>query len=91
MDLWNGAVNIYKSKFRKMEEDNLLDAADEIHLWVLHFVFLPRINRSLDLFVQQWNNHGIRTAGYKSPLRLFILGVMHNRNSSLAGIHPQFS
>ena len=40
-----------------MKHQHLLDPIDESHLYALHYVFLPRINRALNLFEECWNNH----------------------------------
>jgi hypothetical protein len=37
----------------------------------LHICYLPAINRSVDFFVNDWNNHRVRTAGNRSPRVLF--------------------
>ena len=53
VDMWNGATNIFHSLFNEMEAMGILEPDNEVHIWVLHFVFLPRINRALEVFVQQ--------------------------------------
>ena len=45
------------------------------HYFALHFVYIPRINRALQHFVEAWNNHRLRTAG-QSPLQLFYSSVL---------------
>ena len=54
-----------------MEDNMLLDPLDEIHLFCLHFIFLPRINASLFEFRKQWNHHGLRTSRNQSPLAIW--------------------
>ena len=39
-------------------------------------IFLPRINRSLEQFVEGWNHHPICTANHKSPYQLFAAGLL---------------
>ena len=41
----------------------ILDPVDEVDLFVLHCVYLPRINRSLKEFMRAWNLHPIRQKG----------------------------
>ena len=41
---------LYKDLFEYLERNNLLDLLNEIHLYALHYVFLPRINKSIDEF-----------------------------------------
>ena len=52
----------------------MLDIDNEIHIYCLHYVFLPRINRSLHQFVAMWNNHPLCTAGNSSPTQLWMMG-----------------
>ncbi len=59
-----------------MEQIDILDPLNEEHLYALHFVFIPRINRALSEFTNGWNNHPIRTAHYKSPHQLFTAGAL---------------
>ena len=54
-----------------MERQFLLDPDNEVHLYALQFIYMPRINNALSLFVDQWNNHPIRTAANHSPLQLW--------------------
>ena len=67
-----------------MEQNNLLDHLNEIHLWALHYIFIPRINKALHEFVSSWNNHPLRTAGHKSPLQLFTAGALLLQSSNLS-------
>ena len=90
VDVWKGVINVYSGMFHKMEADNILDPSNEVHIWLLHYIFLPRINRSLELFRNQWNSHGLRTESNMSPMQLFVKGAIQNRNSSLSCISHLF-
>lgn len=70
--------------FFHMEPQGILQPDDEMHLFALHFVYLPRINAALEEFVAQWNNHSIRTTGSFSPRQLYVNGILdvHNCNCS---------
>ena len=69
-----------------MEHNGMLDSLNEHHLYVLHYVFLPRINQSLSAFMEGWNNHPIRTAHHHSPHQLFTAGALLLRHSQLPGL-----
>eukprot|EP00795_Rhopilema_esculentum_P007338 gene7338-13069_t len=73
--LWaevNRVVNkYYKELFGWMELQGILDQLNEIHLAALHYVFLPKIEKSLAEFTSQWNYHGLRTMNNMSPLALW--------------------
>ena len=57
-----------------MEENGILNIDDEVQLFCLHYVFLPRINDSLQQFVTTWNHHPLRTESNLSPLQLWMTG-----------------
>lgn len=59
--------------FSKLEEDGVLNIDNVKHVAVLHKVFLPRINNSLDTFRKAWNNHPISTERNYTPLQLSVL------------------
>jgi hypothetical protein len=63
----------YRNVFLYLESEQLLDP---LELWCLHQVYTSRINRSLQEFCQQMNNHPIRTEGNLSPNQLFVRGVL---------------
>lgn len=44
-------------------------------MFVLHFIFLPRINRSLRDFQESWNHHSISSEGSVTPYQLFVEGL----------------
>ena len=80
--LWvdvNRVVNsYYRELFLFMEEDQLLDPSDELDLFALSYIFLPKINKSLDEFKKQINFHGLSTArNNKSPLAFWHESIQH--------------
>ena len=73
--LW-GDVNrvvtrYYSDLFRFLESQYLLDSANEMHLFALHQVFLPRIKKSLFELENQLSFTGMRTSQNQSPLALW--------------------
>ena len=62
---------LYKDLFIFMENNDVLDVDNEVHLLALEIVYLPRINASLNEFEQQWNYHGVRTVCHQSPMALW--------------------
>ena len=66
---------LYKDLFGFLEKNGLLDSLDEVDLFALHYVFLPRINASLSEFTSQWNHHGIRTVSNQTPLALWQTNI----------------
>lgn len=65
-------LSYYHEIFKFMENAAILDEHSELHIFALCFVFLPRINRSLQEFRSQLNYHGLSSApNRKSPLALW--------------------
>ncbi|VDI32535.1 Hypothetical predicted protein [Mytilus galloprovincialis] len=86
VDLWDSVSNEYYDLFTFMEDDELLDITSACHMWAFQYVFLPRINKSLKMFVYQYNNHGLSTEGSMTPYQLFIKGVLQTINSKNVSI-----
>jgi hypothetical protein len=85
-DMHSGATKLFYRLFYYLEEHELLDPLDEEQLYALHYVYLPRINRSLNVFREAWNHHKIRTAHNKSPEQLFAAGLLQLQHSQLTAM-----
>ena len=71
-DVFEGCLLSYYSLFQYREELSVLDIDNDIHLFSLHFVYLPRINNSLRTFQSAWNNHPLSSVSHNSPNQLWI-------------------
>jgi len=71
-DVYEGVIKLYRDVFFYMESTNILDPINEVHLFCLHYVYLPRINNLLDQWVNAWINHPMRTAANRTPLQLWV-------------------
>ena len=49
-DVFQGCTCLFYRLFYYLEDVEVLDPCNELHLFALHFVYLPRIQRSLDHF-----------------------------------------
>ena len=85
-DMHRSVTILYYRLFYYMEHHDLLNPLDEHHLWALHYVYLPRISRSLKEFRNSWNNHPMRTTSHKSPIQLFTAGLLLLQNSQLSAM-----
>ena len=85
-DMHRSVTVLFYKLFYYLEHHGLLDPLNEHHLWALHYIFIPRINRSLKEFVNSWNNHPLRTAGHKSPQQLFTAGALLLQNSQISAL-----
>ena len=53
--------------FYALEDAGYLDLDNEMHMFLLHFVFLPRLNFALQEFAKAFNLHPMRTEHNWSP------------------------
>lgn len=72
-DLFAGCTSFFYHTFMYLEDHGYLHITNELHLFSLHYVYIPRINRHLDLFRRGWDMHPLSTEGNKSPMQLWFL------------------
>ena len=77
-DVYIGALSHFASIFHNLENGGFLNPDNDAHIYALHFIFIPRINRALKEFTNQWNCHPVSTAQSYSPEQLFISGTLAN-------------
>ena len=85
-DLHYSATKLYYRLFYYLEDQHLLDPLNEVHVFALHYVYLPRINRSIDLFKNAWNHHSIRTMHNSSPHQLYSSGILRLQHSNIPAL-----
>lgn len=77
-DVYRSVGILFREVFFKLEDDELLNPLNEVDMFCLHLIFLPRINAALESFTESWNNHSISTrgTGNLTPNQLFIKGAL---------------
>ena len=55
-----------------MEASGILQPDNDVDLFALHCVFLPRISKSLGEFTRAWNMHPVQMAKNWSPRQIMI-------------------
>lgn len=81
-DVYRCVCSTYHELFYAMEAMGVLDSVSDMDLFVLHCVYLPRINRSLDEFARAWNLHPIRTERNWSPQQIMINSIIREADIS---------
>ena len=76
----------YINLFRFLEEQELLCPDNEVDIFCLHFVYTAQIQASFEQFREGWNSHALSTCRNRSPIQLWMLGMMDQRNSEQVGV-----
>ena len=80
-DLFMGCTFVFYNLFYHMENSGILDSSNEMNIFALHYVFLPRINRNLQMFQEAYNASPLSTESGNSPMQLWIRGLLNVTNS----------
>ena len=73
-DVFTGCTSLYYQLFYYMEDIGILHPDNSVDMFCLHFVYIPRINASLNQFTLTWNHHPLGSACNKSPLQIWRTG-----------------
>ena len=82
-DLFSGCLHIFYHLLYDMEQCGMLDPSNELHLFALHFAYVPRVNRNLQIFAGGHNRAPLSTERGKSPWRLWISGTVTASNRGI--------
>lgn len=77
-DLFQSCLILFYHLFYQMKDLMILNVDNEIHMFCLHYVYLPRINRALNQFLEAWNQHPLSSMSNLSPIQLWIAGLSRN-------------
>jgi hypothetical protein len=74
-------IHKWRNFFEELEENHGLDRDLPAHLWLLHHLFLPMLNRDLSCWAEHWNAHVIQLKNErnKSPQEMFFFGMLERR------------
>nr|XP_029132269.1 uncharacterized protein LOC114919795 [Labrus bergylta]XP_029132270.1 uncharacterized protein LOC114919795 [Labrus bergylta]XP_029132271.1 uncharacterized protein LOC114919795 [Labrus bergylta] len=70
-DVYEHALDLFYQIFTSLEDQGTLNPDNQVHLYALHRIFLPQIQRTLSSFRDAWNFHGLRTERNQSPNELW--------------------
>ena len=89
MDLGAQVIHFFRDEFYHLESWCNLDPLNELHVFALHFVSLPRITKTLAEFFTAWNHHLTRTSRNQIPLQIRTQGSA-NKGDLLHETDPEF-
>lgn len=75
-DVFNAVTQFYYRLFYAMEDEGVLELHSEKHLFALQYIYVPRINQTLDAFAQGWNHHSLSSCHQKTPVQLYTEGML---------------
>jgi len=90
-DMYNQVTYLFYNLFYHLEGCEVLSPDNEIQIFCLHFIFIPRYNAVLKNFVSAWNHHGLSSSGSHTPLQLWMLGFNSVAHSNLTVAQELFS
>ncbi|KAI7790035.1 hypothetical protein IRJ41_000941 [Triplophysa rosa] len=71
-------TGLYYDILHRLEDCGYLEISNFTHLFCCHYVFLPRIQASLNAFRDAWDNHSMRTENNLTPNQLWEVGQYQN-------------
>ena len=80
-DVYSGVLVFYARIFEQLEADGYLNVMNDVHLFSLHHIYIPKIENSLQELVGQLSNRPISTERNLSPLQLWEMGMLENMHS----------
>ena len=80
-DVYSGVLAFYSRVFQQLEDEGNLDVLNDVHIFSLHHIYIPRIQNSLEELVSQMNNRPVSTERNRSPLQMWESGVLENLHS----------
>ena len=80
---FQGVLKLYYGLFNYLENTGLLDPDNDVHLFSLHFVYLPWIIHHLTMWKNAWNAHPLRSENNKTPIQLWTAGLLSYSSHSM--------
>lgn len=68
-------TQVYYEVLHDLEEDGLL-ISNNVHMFCLHYVFLPHLNDDLTTSSDGWDNQPLRTEENLTPSQLWVVSHM---------------
>ena len=85
-DIGEGVISVFSSLFHHLEVQGIHDPCSDLDIFTLHYVFMPRIQRSLDRLAERFSYHLLSTEGNRTPRQLWASRCLHNFASPNSGV-----
>jgi hypothetical protein len=92
-DVRNAVVDKFADTFRELEAIGALNRHDASHLFCLHHVYLPLLQKVLNVLVRSWNHHHMASRGTRgeSPRKQWHSGPSPFSRSKASKLIPRSS
>ena len=70
-DVLAGVIKLYYDNFYQLESLELLDPSSELDLFFLHYVFVPKINKHMNIWKDGWVNHKLSSEAHPTAVVYF--------------------
>ncbi|KAF7341677.1 hypothetical protein MSAN_02066000 [Mycena sanguinolenta] len=79
-DVTHGFGYKWKSFFLDLEVNHHLNPSIDIHIWLLHHLFLDSINEDAQEWAEAWNSHDLQIRGerMRSPRDIFLFSMIQD-------------
>ena len=74
-DVFQSCLVIFYQVFYQMEDQYILNVDNDIQMFCLHYIFLPRMKHAIGHFLEAWNHHPLSSMRNLSPVQLWISGL----------------
>lgn len=81
-DVFVKVIDPFYKLFSYMEDKKLLDVSNEVHMFVLQYVFVRRIDSACKRWKESHNHHKLRTEGNQSPHMLWFQSLLAEDTST---------
>ena len=71
-----------------MEREGLLERSDDFDVFCLHLCVGKLLSTTVDMFMEGWNHHPIRTENNRTPMQLFYVGLLELAQDE-GVLHPE--
>ena len=88
-DVFTCVLSLYHALFTHLEQCGVLNPADDVDLFCLHYIYFPRVNNHLKTWCRGWNNHTL-SGESGTPLQFWTEGTLNMISSDHAPAQEMF-
>ncbi len=84
-DVYEGVLMLHYHLFYYLEDNDdndMLQVSDDVSMFCLQYVFIPRINSALTQWTNAWIHHPLSSEGSRTPMQLWVGGLVNLQGSS---------